>query len=80
MNINIDAKDVNMKVDKDPLHDNNYGNISKIYQEREPNQFFRESVTKENIQNNAYENRLDSSIMDALKSNELSIQINPISC
>lgn len=80
MNINIDAKDVNMKVDKDPLHDNNYGNISKIYQEREPNQFFRESVTKENIQDNAYENRLDSSIMDALKSNELSIQINPISC
>lgn len=80
MNINIDAKDVNMKVDKNTLHDNNYGNISKIYQEREPNQFFRESVTKENIQDNAYENRLDSSIMDALKSNELSIQINPINC
>lgn len=78
MNINIDAKDVNMTVDKDPLHDNNFGNISKIYQEREPNNLFRESITKENIQDNAYENRLDSSIMDSLKSNELSIQINPI--
>ena len=78
MNINIDAKDVTMTVDKDPLHDNNFGNISKIYQEREPNNLFRESITKENIQDNAYENRLDSSIMDSLKSNELSIQINPI--
>jgi len=78
MNINIDAKDVNMTVDKDPLHNNNYGHISKIYQEREHNNFFRESITKENIQDNAYENRLDSSIMESLKSNELSIQINPI--
>ena len=78
MNINIDAKDVNMSVDKDPLHNNNYGHISKIYQEREPNNFFRDSITKENIQDNAYENRLDSSIMESLKSNELSIQINPI--
>jgi len=59
-------------------HNNNYGHISKIYQEREPNNFFRESITKENIQDNAYENRLDSSIMESLKSNELSIQINPI--
>ena len=78
MNINIDAKDVNMTVDKDPLHNNNYGHIGKIYQEREPNSFFRDSITKENIQDNAYENRLDSSIMESLKSNELSIQINPI--
>tara|TARA_B110000858_G_C17801809_1_gene475702 strand:+ start:975 stop:2915 length:1941 start_codon:yes stop_codon:yes gene_type:complete len=78
MNIPIDAKNVNMTVDKNPLHNNNYGNISKIYEEREPNNLFRASVTKENIQDNAYENRLDSSIMDALKSNELSIQINPI--
>jgi len=78
MNISIDAKDVNMTIDKDPLHNNNYGHISKIYQEREPNIFFRDSITKENIQDNAYENRLDSSIMESLKSNELSIQINPI--
>ena len=78
MNIPLDAENINMTVDKNPLHNNNYGNISKIYQEREPNNLFRDSITTENVQNNAYEHRLDSSIMNGLKSNELSIQINPI--
>jgi hypothetical protein len=78
MNINIDASDVNMKVDKNVVHDNNFGHINKIYEEREPNNFYKDSITKETIQDNAYEHRLDSSIMAGLKSNELSIQINPI--
>ena len=78
MNINIDASDVNMKVDKNVVHDKNFGHINKIYQEREPNNFYKDSITKETIQDNAYEHRLDSSIMAGLKSNELSIQINPI--
>ena len=78
MNINLDSSDINMKVDKNVIHTSDYGNIGRIYEDREPNDFFKQSITKENIQNNAYEERLDASIMNSLKTNELNIQINPI--
>ena len=78
MNINLDSSDINMKVDKNVVHTSDYGNIGRIYEDREPNDFFKKSITKENIQDNAYEERLDASIMNSLKTNELNIQINPI--
>lgn len=78
MNINLDSSDINMKVDKNVIHTSDYGNIGRIYGDREPNDLFKQSITKENIQDNAYEERLDASIMNSLKTNELNIQINPI--
>ena len=78
MNINIDPDDINMKVDKKANHADDYGNISKIYNEPIPIENVKKSVTKENIQENAFKERLDNSIMSSLKTNELNIPINPI--
>lgn len=78
MNINIDPDDINMKVDKKANHTDDYGNISKIYNEPIPIENVKKSVTKENIQDNAFKERLDNSIMSSLKTNELNIPINPI--
>ena len=67
-----------MKVDKKANHTDDYGNISKIYNEPVPIENVKKSVTKENIQDNAFKERLDNSIMSSLKTNELNIPINPI--
>ena len=75
MNLNIDSKDINISVNKNNLNREDFGNVGKIYQTQPTiiNKF-----TKENLQDNAYKDRLDSSIMKQLKSNELNIAINPI--
>ena len=55
----------------------NVGNISKIYQSS-PNNVEKCSITRPQILNNAYENRLDSSLLEPLKTNDFDIRINPI--
>ena len=78
MNLNIDSKDVNISVNKNELNPEDFGNIGKIYQNQPSIKSYKKTFTKENYQNNAFENRLDTSIMKSLKSNELNIGINPI--
>jgi|TARA_Y100000389_G_scaffold194988_1_gene225731 hypothetical protein len=82
MNISVDSSNINMKSDKNQLFNRQYGNIGKIYQNNNSDLSssvdFKKSITKENIQNNAYAQRLDSNIMKSLKTNELNININPI--
>lgn len=81
MNINIDSKDVNMKVNKNNVQnkDREYGNVGKIYHDNLPIDNIKSSITKDkNVDINAFENRLDGSLMDALKTNQLNIEINPI--
>ena len=79
MNIAIDKNDVRMKTNK--LVDDSYaareaGNVGVIYQTSpEINEC---EITREQNMNNAYENRLDGSLMDSLKDNEYNININPI--
>lgn len=79
MNIAIDKNDVRMKTNK--LVDDSYaareaGNVGVIYQiSPEINEC---EITREQNMNNAYENRLDGSLMDSLKDNEYNININPI--
>lgn len=79
MNIAIDKNDVRMKTNK--LIDDSYaaresGNVGVIYQTSpEINEC---EITREQNMNNAYENRLDGSLMDSLKNNEYNININPI--
>lgn len=79
MNIAIDKNDVRMKTNK--LIDDSYaareaGNVGVIYQTSpEINEC---EITREQNMNNAYENRLDGSLMDSLKDNEFNININPI--
>ncbi len=75
MNLNIDSKDINITVNKNNINREEYGHVGKIYQ-NQPN--IKNTFTKENLQDNAYKDRLDSSIMQSLKSNELNIGINPI--
>ena len=78
MNLNIDSKDVNISINKNHLLNREYGNIGKIYHEPQSIKSFKNSFTKENIQYNAFKDRLDSSIMKSLKTNDLNIGINPI--
>lgn len=79
MNISIDKNDIRMKTNK--LIDDSYaaretGNVGVIYQTSpEINEC---EITREQNMNNAYENRLDGSLMDSLKNNEYNININPI--
>ena len=82
MNIAVDSSSIKMKSDRNQLLNRQYGNIGKIYQNNNKNFSssvdFRKSITKENIQHNAFAERLDSNIMKSLKTNELNININPI--
>ena len=55
----------------------NAGNISKIYQ-ISPEPIEKCSITRPQNINNAFENRLDSSLLESLKTNEFDIRINPI--
>jgi hypothetical protein len=52
-------------------------NIDKIYQ-RAPNPIEQCSITKPQTLSNAYENRLDGSLLEPLKTNDFDIRINPI--
>ena len=78
MNLNIDSKDINISVNRNALNPEDFGNVAKIYQNQPSIKSYKNTFTKENIQNNAYKDRLDSSIMESLKTNELNIGINPI--
>lgn len=78
-NVPIDKTDVHFKTNKlaqDSIAPRATGNVNVIYQQ---SPCFNEcSITKDPEKNNAYENRLDGSIMKSLKSNEFNININPI--
>ena len=79
MNLNIDSKDINLNTNKNLLlNKEQYGNIGKIYHKQQNIKSFKNSITKENLQNNAFKERLDASIMKSLQTNELNIGINPI--
>lgn len=79
MNIAIDKNDIHMKTNK--LIDDSYaareaGNVGVIYQiSPEINEC---EITREQNKNNAYENRLDGTLMNSLQNNEYNISINPI--
>ena len=73
-------EDVNMSTKKqfeNSMASRNAGNISKIYQSS-PLPIEECSLTKPHYTDNAYKDRLDSSLLNALKTNEFDIRINPI--
>jgi hypothetical protein len=79
MNIPIDKSDITMKSDKliaDSYAVRDAGNPDKIYGKF--SDIDEDTLTRDIKSNNAFEDRLDSSILSALKTNELSIHINPI--
>lgn len=79
MNIPIDKSDITMKSDKliaDSYAVREAGNLDKVYSKLPDIE--DDSLTRETKRNNAFEDRLDGSILSALKTNELSININPI--
>ena len=79
MNIPIDKDDIHMKTNKlmsDSYASREKGNIGVIYQTSpEINEC---QVTRDQNVNNAYENRLDGTMLKSLKQNDFSININPI--
>jgi hypothetical protein len=79
MNIPIDKSDITMKSDKliaDSYAVREAGNLDKIYGQLL--EVEEDSLTRDTKRTNAFEDRLDGSILSALKTNELSIHINPI--
>ena len=80
MNIPVDKEDIYMKTNKlisDSYSQRETGNVEVIYQKGP--ELDNCTITKEQqTVNNAYENRLDSSILDSLKNNQFKIKINPI--
>ena len=79
MNIPIDKDDVNVKSNKlitDSYAARDAGNVGVIYQTSpELNEC---SVTRDVNNNNAYDGRLDGTLLSTLHSNDYSININPI--
>jgi hypothetical protein len=76
----LDKKDINMKTKKQiDMHECSEPtrNINKIYQ-FSPTPIENENLTRNVEKNNAYENRLDSSILSSLIENPDIIKINPI--
>ena len=79
MNIPIDKDDVNMKSNRlvaDSYAARDAGNVNVIYQVGPSLDGC--SLTQDTDTKNAYENRLDGSILKSLKGNEFNIGINPI--
>lgn len=79
MNIPIDKSDIIMKSNRllqDDYAERDKGNLDKVYQI--PAIIKEENITKEPMRENAYAGRLDTGILSALKTNDLSIKINPI--
>ena len=79
MNINLDSKNIKLNTNKNILDNSEYKSISKVYPSNNNYSELKSKLTKTNHYENAYKDRLDTSIMNALKTNELNIQINPIS-
>lgn len=78
--IGANKDDISMTTKKqfeNSISSRNVGNISKIYQTT-PMSIDNCSITRPQVLNNAYENRLDSSLLNSLKTNEFDIRINPI--
>jgi hypothetical protein len=78
--ISADKDNLNMTTKKqveNSIAARNAGNISKIYQ-TSPVPIEQCSITRPQVLNNAFENRLDSSLLESLKTNEFDIRINPI--
>ena len=76
----LDKNDINMynkKVSNDNISSRYSGNIGVTYQ-TSPNPIDECSITRPQVLPNAYENHLDPSLLESLKSNELNISINPI--
>jgi hypothetical protein len=76
----LDKKDINMMVNKQiDMHEcaEPIRNPNKIYQSR-PIPIEEENLTRIVDKNNAYENRLDSSLLSSLIENPDAIKINPI--
>jgi hypothetical protein len=76
----IDKKDVNLTNRKQiDLYEDEHEsrNVDKVYQTT-PLQISNDSITKMPLKENAYEDRLDSSILSSLIENEDVIKINPI--
>lgn len=79
MNIPIDKADISMQSNRlvtDDLAERDAGNLNRVYQL--PPKTTDDNFTREPIKSNAYDGRLDSSVLAALKSNDLSIKITPI--
>ena len=76
----LDKKDINMMFNKQiDIHEcaEPIRNPNKIYQSR-PIPIEDENLTRIVDKNNAYENRLDSSLLSSLIENPDAIKINPI--
>jgi hypothetical protein len=79
MNIPIDKSDVTMKSEK--LVQDSYalreaGNVNKIYTKLPD--LKDDNITRDAKKYDTFDDRLDANILSALKSNDLSIRINPI--
>jgi hypothetical protein len=78
--VGVPKEDINMVVNKrqiDLEESERIGNMGLAY-EGLPAPIDKENITKEKYQTNAYNNRLDSSILSSLIDNDNIIKINPI--
>ena len=78
--VGVPKEDVNMVVNKKQIdleESERIGTMGLAY-EGLPVRIEQENITKQKIMNNAYNNRLDSSILSTLIENENVIKINPI--
>ena len=78
--VGVPKEEINMVVNKrqiDLEESERIGNMGTAY-EGLPAPIDKENITKEKYQTNAYNNRLDSSILSSLVDNDNIIKINPI--
>ena len=78
--VGVPKEDINMNVNKrqiDLEESARIGNMGTVY-EGLPAPIEKENITKEKYQTNAFNNRLDSSILSSLIDNDNIIKINPI--
>ena len=79
MNIAIDKSDILMQSNRlvsDDMAVREAGNMDRVYQTASV--IKDENITREPLKQVVTDDRLDSSILKSLKSNDLSIKINPI--
>jgi len=79
MNIPIDKSNIVMgskRLISDDYSERDAGNLNKVYQI--PAIIKEENITKDTVRENAFADRLDPSLLSGLKTNDLSIKINPI--
>jgi hypothetical protein len=80
MNVGIDSSDVEMTTRKpfeNSIPAREVGNVGMVYQTT-PELIDKCSITKSPDRLNAFENRLDSDLLEPVNTNELMIKINPI--